>query len=126
MVNGFGVPSFPGGLPPRFWQTPLGAETPGLMNGLAGIGYGLLRLGAPERVLLGDFGLAKEMGAGSSLTISGNLIGTHVSLEEVERAHILGVLQQVAWHQGRAASILGISSKTLYRKIREYGIERPT
>ncbi len=30
----------------------------------------------PERVLLTDFGLAKEMGSGSSLTLSGNLIGT--------------------------------------------------
>ena len=34
------------------WQcgVPLGVETPGLMTGLAGIGYGLLRLAAPERV----------------------------------------------------------------------------
>lgn len=29
---------------------PLGVETPGLMSGLAGIGYGLLRLAEPERV----------------------------------------------------------------------------
>jgi type 2 lantibiotic biosynthesis protein LanM len=29
---------------------PLDVETPGLMDGLAGIGYGLLRLAAPERV----------------------------------------------------------------------------
>jgi type 2 lantibiotic biosynthesis protein LanM len=29
---------------------PTGVETPGLMNGLAGIGYGLLRLAAPDRV----------------------------------------------------------------------------
>jgi type 2 lantibiotic biosynthesis protein LanM len=29
---------------------PWGMETPGLMNGLAGIGYGLLRLAAPERI----------------------------------------------------------------------------
>lgn len=29
---------------------PLGVETPGLMSGLAGIGYGLLRLAAPELV----------------------------------------------------------------------------
>ena len=47
------------------------------------------------------------------------------ALLDVERTHILGVLQQVSWHQGRAASILGISSKTLYRKIREYGFQRP-
>ena len=30
--------------------TPVGIESPGLMNGLAGIGYGLLRLADPERV----------------------------------------------------------------------------
>jgi lantibiotic modifying enzyme len=29
---------------------PLRVESPGLMTGLAGIGYGLLRLAAPERV----------------------------------------------------------------------------
>jgi lantibiotic modifying enzyme len=30
--------------------TPLGVETPGLMIGLAGIGYGMLRLAEPDRV----------------------------------------------------------------------------
>jgi lantibiotic modifying enzyme len=30
--------------------SPLGIETPGLMMGLAGIGYGLLRLSEPSRV----------------------------------------------------------------------------
>jgi two-component system NtrC family response regulator len=48
-----------------------------------------------------------------------------VSLEEVERRHIAEVLAHVGWHQGRAAQVLGISAKTLYRKIREYGLERP-
>lgn len=48
-----------------------------------------------------------------------------LSLEEVERRHIAAVLQRTNWHQGRAASLLGISAKTLYRKIREYGFERP-
>ncbi|GMV09760.1 MAG: sigma-54-dependent Fis family transcriptional regulator [Gemmatimonadota bacterium] len=45
-------------------------------------------------------------------------------LAELERDHIRLVLDRVNWHQGRAAAILGISSKTLYRKIREYGFER--
>jgi transcriptional regulator of acetoin/glycerol metabolism len=35
------------------------------------------------------------------------------------------VLNRANWHQGRAAAQLGISSKTLYRKIREYGFVRP-
>ncbi|MCW2932932.1 MAG: hypothetical protein JWM19_3894 [Actinomycetia bacterium] len=34
----------------RYCGTPGGVSTPGLLNGLAGIGYGLLRLGFPERV----------------------------------------------------------------------------
>ena len=47
------------------------------------------------------------------------------SLEELERRHIESVLRQASWHQGKAAQLLGISTKTLYRKIREYGFERP-
>lgn len=48
-----------------------------------------------------------------------------VSLEEVERRHIQMILERVDWHQGRAATILGISPKTLYRKMRGYGFRRP-
>jgi DNA-binding NtrC family response regulator len=48
-----------------------------------------------------------------------------LSLAELERRHIEAVLKRSNWHQGRAAAQLGISSKTLYRKIREYGFVRP-
>jgi type 2 lantibiotic biosynthesis protein LanM len=34
----------------RLCGVPLGAETPGLMSGIAGIGYNLLRLALPERI----------------------------------------------------------------------------
>jgi DNA-binding NtrC family response regulator len=51
--------------------------------------------------------------------------GASVSLADLERRHIEAVLTQTNWHQGRAATALGISSKTLYRKIREYGFKRP-
>jgi two-component system response regulator AtoC len=53
------------------------------------------------------------------------LAGTPLTLTELERRHIEAVLAQTNWHQGRAAEALGISSKTLYRKIREYGFKRP-
>ncbi len=43
-----------------------------------------------------------------------------ITLEELEREHILGVLKQSAGNRERAAAILGISSRTLYRKLREY------
>lgn len=46
-------------------------------------------------------------------------------LAELERQHIATTLEHTGWHQGRAADLLGISVKTLYRKIREYGFQRP-
>jgi DNA-binding NtrC family response regulator len=51
--------------------------------------------------------------------------GVAITLAELERRHIEAVLAHTNWHQGRAALALGISSKTLYRKIREYGFRRP-
>jgi len=43
-----------------------------------------------------------------------------VSLEELEREHIQRVLRESDGNRERAAAILGISSRTLYRKLREY------
>jgi DNA-binding NtrC family response regulator len=48
-----------------------------------------------------------------------------LTLAEVERRHISATLERTGWHQGRAADALGISVKTLYRKIRAYGLQRP-
>jgi DNA-binding NtrC family response regulator len=42
------------------------------------------------------------------------------TLAEIERGHILAVLHQANGNRERAAAILGISSRTLYRKLREY------
>jgi two-component system NtrC family response regulator len=61
----------------------------------------------------------------SLLASAPSTIGAPIKLADLERRHIQSVLQQTNWHQGRAATVLGISSKTLYRKIREYGFERP-
>ena len=51
--------------------------------------------------------------------------GAKATLSELERRHIEAVLAGCNWHQGHAAEILGISAKTLYRKIREFGLQRP-
>ncbi|HEX3176407.1 MAG TPA: sigma-54 dependent transcriptional regulator [Methylomirabilota bacterium] len=44
------------------------------------------------------------------------------SLETMERAHIVSTLRQVGGHRGKAAALLGIDPKTLYRKIIGYQI----
>jgi DNA-binding NtrC family response regulator len=46
------------------------------------------------------------------------------SLQEMERERILEVLETTRWHRNRAAEILGISVRTLYRKIKAYGLDR--
>lgn len=48
-----------------------------------------------------------------------------VSLEEVERDHILATLQRTEWNKSRAAQILGIERSTLDRKLKKYGVKRP-
>jgi transcriptional regulator with PAS, ATPase and Fis domain len=44
-----------------------------------------------------------------------------LTLDLIERQHILRVLAEINGNRERAAAILGISSRTLYRKLREYG-----
>ena len=46
-----------------------------------------------------------------------------VSLDEVERRHITAVLRETGFHKSRTAEILGLSRKTLDRKISEYGLD---
>jgi DNA-binding NtrC family response regulator len=45
------------------------------------------------------------------------------SLEEMEKSHILKVLQEVHFNKSKASEILGIDRATLYRKAQRYGIE---
>jgi two-component system response regulator AtoC len=47
------------------------------------------------------------------------------SLEAMERQHIVTTLRQVGGHRGKAAALLAIDPKTLYRKIIEYEIQPP-
>jgi DNA-binding NtrC family response regulator len=80
----------------------------------------VLVAGGPE-IRAGDLAL----GHGMPLTPARTSNDPPESLEEMERRHIDAVLHQVNWHQGRASDILGISAKTLYRKMRDYGLRRP-
>jgi DNA-binding NtrC family response regulator len=45
------------------------------------------------------------------------------TLEEVEKHYILKTLEKYAWNQKQASEILGISTTTLWRKLKSYGIE---
>jgi DNA-binding NtrC family response regulator len=49
-------------------------------------------------------------------------VGALLSLTELERIHIERVLDSVDGHRGKAANILGISERNLYRKLKTYEI----
>jgi DNA-binding NtrC family response regulator len=68
---------------------------------------------------------AQDLPLANAPSASRVAVGSPTTLADLERQHIEAVLAQTNWHQGKAAKLLGISSKTLYRKIREYGFQRP-
>ncbi len=54
---------------------------------------------------------------------SENGAGSGRSLEDVERQHILQLLEDCGGNRSRVARILGISRRTVYRKLRQYGVD---
>lgn len=75
-------------------------------------------LAARESITAGDLRLLLATGAVG-------VEGRGAPLADLEKLHIEAMLVRFHWHQGRAAEALGISTKTLYRKMREFGFHRP-
>ena len=48
------------------------------------------------------------------------------SLDEIERVHILRVLEECGFNQSRAAEVLDIDRVTLHHKLKRYGWTRAT
>lgn len=46
-----------------------------------------------------------------------------MTLDDVEREVIRTVLDTVDWNRRQAAELLGIGERTLYRKVKRYGLE---
>ncbi len=47
-----------------------------------------------------------------------------LSIEDLERQHILNVLDANGWEQNKSATVLGISLKTLYNKIKKFNLKQ--
>lgn len=52
-------------------------------------------------------------------------INSNMSLSDMEKQHILSVLDANDWNISTSAKILGIDRATIYSKLKIYGIERP-
>jgi len=51
--------------------------------------------------------------------------GSSLSLAEVEKKHILNILENNNWNFSIAAKFLQVDRSTIYKKLKRYGIERP-
>jgi DNA-binding NtrC family response regulator len=49
--------------------------------------------------------------------------GSEPTLETLEKNYILKILDKYTWNQKKASELLGISTTTLWRKLKSYGIE---
>ena len=47
----------------------------------------------------------------------------HVTLEELEKKHIMCTLENLSGNKTKTAKVLGITVKTLYNKLHSYGVE---
>ena len=63
---------------------------------------------------------ASQPARGTGPAASTRLVGK--SLEEIERHYIAETLKLTSGNREEAARLLGIGERTLYRKIKEYGI----
>ena len=82
-----------------------------------------IALSPTETIEAGQLMLGGEVGQGSAIGSSPQPTATDAqpaTLYELERQHILRVLSEAGGNRERAAAILGISARTLYRKLREY------
>ncbi len=78
-------------------------------------------LAAGDVLDVADVAGPRPMSAATGLT---TFTGDHVpTLDELERTHILKVLELCEGQKTRAASMLGINRTTLWKKLRQYGIE---
>ena len=108
----------PHSIAPEAIEVLAGYTWPGNVRELAVVLARSALLALRENISAGDLRLLLATGAVG-------VEGRGAPLSDLEKLHIEAMLVRFHWHQGRAAEALGISTKTLYRKMREYGFRRP-
>jgi two-component system response regulator HydG len=108
------------GIKPETQQLLMGYSWPGNVRQLKNVVENMVVLSPPGEI--GPESLPVEIRPASGATSAGmnNLVG--ISIEQAERELIRNTLKMVNGNREQAAKILGIGERTLYRKIKEYGM----
>jgi DNA-binding NtrC family response regulator len=98
---------------------------PGNVRELEHVIEGAILLSAGEVIGENDLQLSVHRPPESSPAFAPSAPGTGATLEDLERVHIDRVLRENDFNRARTAELLGISKKTLYLKIKRYGLSVP-
>ncbi len=76
-----------------------------------------------DRITLKDMPVFITSGVGSDTSVSNLVVGGRTTLDDLEKVHILGVLEATGGARKQASEILGINASTLYRKLKKFGLQ---
>ena len=76
-----------------------------------------------ERITVRDLPPELSDQSGGDAPVSTLAVGSLVTLEDLEKAHILSVLEATGGARKQTSEILGINASTLYRKLKKYGVQ---
>jgi two-component system response regulator HydG len=96
---------------------------PGNVRELRNVIENMVVTGAHEVLQPSDLPPALRDGGGEpAVAEAGGLQLAGMTAADVEREHIRATLERTGGNRARAARLMGIGERTLYRKIREYGL----
>ena len=109
------------GLTPDARRVLVSYPWPGNVRQLRSVVENMVVLAAGDKLTVDDLPaeIHQRPGAGTDTQLGG-LAG--ISLEEAEKELIRNTLKMTGGNREQAAKILGIGERTLYRKIKEYGL----
>ncbi len=109
------------GIAPETQRFLAGYPWPGNVRQLRNVIENMVVLAGEGKLTLED--LPAEFRGPAAAAESGIAVLTGMSISEAEKELIRGTLKSVNGNRQQAAKILGIGERTLYRKIKEYGLK---
>ena len=107
------------GISPEAQRALMGFDWPGNVRQLRNVVENMVVLARAGKLGVDD--LPPEIRGGQPAERAGALVG--MSISEAEKELIRNTLKMVGGNRTQAANILGIGERTLYRKIKEYGLK---
>ncbi len=78
-----------------------------------------------QLITINDLPAAMQDGSSAEGVLGNMTVGGHVTLDDLEKAHILALLENTGGARKQTSEILGINASTLYRKLKKYGVQDP-